>query len=518
MSFDEHDADVAAVMAAYRKEQLTAHLIGPVLSTVMHVVGFVLMLVLLVFPAKKEKSAAEVTQIIEVEADPIPPKMPDEVVDAETAEDVTPVVTTIAQPDTDTDDSSVEDVSDDTAETADELPDQAVAVEKMFNSPVAMKMLGGRTKAGRAAASSKFGGDRVTLNSAMKALLWLKKNQNPNGSWGKGKVTGNTSLALLFFLAHGETPSSKVFGSTVEKGLKWLIKYANIPANLRNDPGHGYDKAMVTYALAEASSLIQIPALKEAMEKCVASCISIQTARGGYKAKSYHEDTSIQGWYMQALKASYMAGSKHPKLKESLKKSLKYMKGQAFSLNKGKNSAPNSFFYNIPGRNGFSGVKDPSLALRAVGSLALTLLGEGKSKEARGSSDYIVNKDVKRVKWGEKDINAPLYTWYYQTQVAFFKKGAAWNRWNRVFKKELTKNQFKDGHWESFGPMEKAGSHGMQLIDSQVYSTALCGLMLTVYYRYLPNVHVDLSKDTHHKKASKEEEAADDEDAGFVIE
>ena len=509
MDSDEHD--VAAVMAAYRKEQLTAHLIGPVLSTVMHIVGFVLMLILLVFPAKKDKPAAEVTQIIEVEADPIPPKMPEEVVDPETAEDVSPVVTSIAQPDAETDDSSVEDASDETAETADELPDQTVAVEKMFNSPVAMKMLGGRTAAGRKASSTQFGGDKVTLNSAMKALLWLKKQQNPNGSWGKGRQAGYTAQVILFFLAHGETPTSKVFGSTVEKGIKWLMKYANTPRILNADGGHGYDKGMVTYALAEASSLIAIPALKEAMEKALASCISSQLPNGGYKPKTYKADISIQGWYMQALKAGYMAGSTNPKLKDSLKQAVKYVKSQAYA--KG-GATLNSFKYN-KSSIGHGGKPDESVGMRAVGALALVLLGEKNSKEARGATDYIVNKDIKRFKWGEKSYRHVLYTWYYQTQVAFFKKGTAWRRWNKVFKKVITKNQFKDGHWESFGEAERIGAPQHRTpLDAKIYATAMCGLMLTVYYRYLPNVHVDLNEK---KQDARPDENIDDEDAGGLV-
>ena len=513
MSFDEHDADVAEIMAAYRKEQLTAHLIGPVLSTVMHIVGFVLMLVLLVFPAKKEKSAAEVTQIIEVEADPIPPKMPEEVIDAETAEQVTPVVTTIAQPDTEAEDSA-EDVSDDTAETEDAMPDEAVVVEKMFKSPVAMKMLGGRTKAGRASASSQFGGDKVTLNSAMKALLWLQKHQNPNGSWGgkSNRQAGLTGLATLFFLAHGETPTSKVFGPTVKKSLDWLMAFANNPRQLKSGGFLGYGSALVTYALAEASALTNITPLKEAMEKGVTFCISVQESDGGFRGVNYNKDTSISGWYVQALKAAYLADSKNEKLGPALKKSIGYFKKLAYKS--GKSSAKDSFYYDKPGRLGWGG-KDKNTSLRSVGALVLTLLGDGKSAEARGATDYIVNRSVKELKWGNKNIAWPMYAWYYQTQVAFMKQGSAWTRWNKNFKKEITKNQMKDGHWESFGGGEnKNDNHFPVLIDRQVHSTALCGLMLTVYYRYLPySKKLDFSK-----KVTKKEEAADDEDAGFVIE
>ncbi len=55
--------------------------------------------------------------------------------------------------------------------------------------------------------------------------------------------------------------------------------------------------------------------------------------------------------------------------------------------------------------------------------------------------------------------------------------------------KDGLKNQMKDGHWET---PDYSEGHGRlkKGINMQVYSTTLCALMLTVYYRYLPTFKI----------------------------
>ena len=54
-------------------------------------------------------------------------------------------------------------------------------------------------------------------------MVVKKKVQNPDGSWGTGAHSAFTGLALLTFLAHGETQTSKHFGVTVRKAMEWMV-------------------------------------------------------------------------------------------------------------------------------------------------------------------------------------------------------------------------------------------------------------------------------------------------------
>jgi hypothetical protein len=64
-------------------------------------------------------------------------------------------------------------------------------------------------------------------DAVVRALRWLKKNQNADGSWPKTKPA-MTGLALLCFLAHGEVPGDgDEFGDTVQRAIEYLLNSYN---------------------------------------------------------------------------------------------------------------------------------------------------------------------------------------------------------------------------------------------------------------------------------------------------
>ena len=73
-----------------------------------------------------------------------------------------------------------------------------------------------------------------------------------------------TGLALLTFLAYGETPTSKEFGNTVRKAMEWI---SNDKPNKNH--GRGYGHAIKTYAIAEAYAMTGVSILEDAMNKCI---------------------------------------------------------------------------------------------------------------------------------------------------------------------------------------------------------------------------------------------------------
>ena len=86
----------------------------------------------------------------------------------------------------------------------------------MIKSPVIMRgSYGSRSPGARGSALAGNGGGSATEAAVLRALRWLAKNQESEGSWPKVKPA-MTGIALLTFLAHGETPSSEEFGFTVE--------------------------------------------------------------------------------------------------------------------------------------------------------------------------------------------------------------------------------------------------------------------------------------------------------------
>lgn len=344
----------------------------------------------------------------------------------------------------------------------------SVAIVK---SPVIMKgIFGSRSGAARGVALQAYGGSGVTEGAVLRALRWLKKEQAPDGSWPKTK-SAMTALALLTYLAHGETPASEEFGPTVERAIRYLVDHR------REDGGWNrrYEHAICAYAICEAYALTKVPMLKPVAEEAIDIIIRGQRPTGGWRytftAKDTADDTSCMGWCAQALKAGKMAGIKHPQLDACWKKSI-----EGFKLNAHENGG---FGYTSPGQGGLSG----------CGVLCMQLLGASKDPDCRKGLLYL---DTWTFDWKMPQGRSALYYWYYITQAKFHAGGETWDKWNNMFAIELVKNQtiLKDavegpeGKMLDIGFWDSPAEH--EHTDGRVMDTCLSALQLQVYYRYLP--------------------------------
>ena len=499
------DEDLQFIQEEYRRKKIIEALIGPVVSTIFHVVLIILLSVLITDKFKQEVPDIEVKmeQIEEVQIEEPPPiEEPEPIEDP--VEDVTdPVLTTVAIENVETNESALEDTNDEAPSTADDSVIEAVSdvvvSPSAFASP---NVFGGRSAAGRAGAVSKFGGTAAGQQSLLKALLWLQKVQNADGSWGKKKKIGITGLALLTFLAHGETHLSKQFGVTVQKAIQWLV----YDKNLSGKSHEGYAVAIKAYALSEAYAMTGISIIAPEMNRTMAHIIKNQQPLGSfdydYKQSTQRQDLSLSGWHYQAMKAAYGAGSEVDGLNEAIAKSINWLKRSG-----GSNR---SFTYITDGEN-FDGAKaERAKSMRAVGALCLQLFGEGNCAEIKDDINLIATQDLETLTWTPKHTFS-LYGWYYATQVMFQNGGKNWNSWNKKFQKMLTVNQKAEGYWEYPNMSNFIGGYLGEITAERVYATTLAGLMLTVYYRYLPSSKGGsiLSKKTVKNKTPFVEEGLD---------
>ncbi|NQU39262.1 MAG: terpene cyclase/mutase family protein [Lentisphaerae bacterium] len=337
-------------------------------------------------------------------------------------------------------------------------------------SPMAFSgVLENRDAGKRAAAMLKFKAPGITEGAVLRALRWLKEEQLPDGSWAKTKPA-MTGLALLTFLAHGETPASEEFGETVMRAIQWLVENQEANGMFKGRDGHNYSHPIATYALCEAFALTRVPMVQEAAERALAIVIEGQHASGGwdYNCKqSMRDDTSYMGWCVQALKAAKEGGLHHPDLRRAMSQAVEGFR---------KNAHPQGGFgYTSPGQGGLTG----------VGVACMQLLGAAKEPEARRGLAYLAQEAT--FSWREPWGGSPMYYWYYATQAHFFAGGSAWSQWNARFPQELVRaqtilrgaspNEPDMGYWDSPGTHEHS--------DGRVQDTCLSTLQLEVYYRYL---------------------------------
>ena len=315
------------------------------------------------------------------------------------------------------------------------------------------------------------GGARGAETAVQRALQWLRRNQNADGSWGTAHKEAMTGLGVLTFLAHGETTASKKYGATVVRALRFLVARQNKKGEfVAPDSNAGtYAQAICVYAVSEAYHMTRIMELKSAMERGLQVLLDGQQSRGGFDyrfRKRHRRDTSLGSWCCQAMKAAAIAGADNVGLSAAMELAANDMK--SVHLEDG------GFGYLVPQGTA-------TIGITAAAVLSLQLLGHGGDSEVQKGLDFLGGADCA---W--KNPPAwPMSTWYYVTQAKFHQGGAAWTAWNKQFVLPFIGNQNADGSWTSPAMNLKMRISAREDVHP-VYATTFAALTLQVYYRYLP--------------------------------
>jgi hypothetical protein len=236
-----------------------------------------------------------------------------------------------------------------------------------------------------------------------------------------------------------------------------------------------YEHAIGSYAIGEAYGLTRIPFLRYPMEDAVQVMVDGQHEAGswdyGYKRGPEAQiDVSLSGWHIQALKAAYAAEASNRGLKTALEDGTRGLKSQCDMASTGM------FEY------GTRAAHKPDFIMTGVAVLSMQLAGHATDAEARAGIQALRNCHFR---WADSPGQPrgvgkwPLYAWYYITQARFHQGGKSWVTWNKEFAAPMCAMQNPDGSWCP-PPGSQEGRYG------PVYCTALCTLMLEVYYRFLP--------------------------------
>jgi len=359
-------------------------------------------------------------------------------------------------------------------DTVTELDIASDAISPIIMKNLAPGAMSNRSGAGRRAAIGAYGGKwgEYAEAAVLRALEWLRINQNKDGSWGTHDKEAMAGLGILTFLAHGETTASEKYGQTVERAIRYLVKRQNEKGEFDKigTTAGTYTQAICVYAISEAYGMTRIPSLKSVMEKGVQVLIDGQQSGGGYDykfLKGKRRDTSLAGWCCQAMKAAYIGGAENAKLHEAMDKAIVDMK----SVQK----EDGSFYYSHIGSS------HSTDSITGVAVLSMQLLGYGNDSEAKKGLSALSST---KCNW-KNPPEWPMYAWYYISQAKFHQGGAHWTSWNNQFAPQFIRNQNKDGSWTSAGVTMKKGKSGREDMHP-VYATTLAALTLQVYYRFLP--------------------------------
>jgi len=479
-------------------------------SVMVHVViGFVLASVMLLTRERIE------VPVLTVDA-PLPPPVIEDPVEPPTPVDPTPILDpTVVDVPLDADPTDYVDAGD-----PNQLSD---AVFDTFTDGLNVLGIGGPPggKFGGPAGSGKSGTPPPMQQALADALQWLADHQSPDGQWdadefmiydrypqqassdGRGSPVvdvGLTGLAVLAFLGDGNTMSEGRFRQQVASGIEWLRAVQQEDGLFGGEVGNPtlYNQAIATLALCEAYRLSgRSIALKKPAERAVSVLVKARNPYGAWRyqlAPNGDNDTSITGWMVFALKSAQEGGLAVDKSCfdgaaawfDSMTDPATGRTGYAWGEDGG---GPGS----LPSRPIGKGDRFPaekSEALTAVSLLCRIFMSDAgalkrwedhpRYDELRKQADLL---RAKPPRWDDDRGAVDFYYWYYATYAINQWGGAAWRDWEKALGRALVPTQRRsaqpDNFHGSWDPVDAWGEEG-----GRIYSTALCALMLEVYYRY----------------------------------
>ncbi|MDF3128860.1 hypothetical protein P0Y35_06610 [Kiritimatiellaeota bacterium B1221] len=345
--------------------------------------------------------------------------------------------------------------------------ESSAELEKLMeevSSPVVMPhRLPGRTPAARKAAIEKYGGvERFPEPAVSQALDWLKDHQQNNGAWhadGRLEEAGevlSTSLALLAFLTHGETPASAKYGPTVGKGLRYLFEHQDENGSFQPaEPDSRIGQAVATYAWAQAYLMTENILMREPLKRGVKML--------GMQIKEFEgeKDDLSKYWQVRALSSASRALRGDPEAGKLLQQVVDEML--------------------LPGDG--QGNEPENKSFLAGKAISLYLARRTPSEAFRESIQFLekYTQPESLPQWGKVNTNAEsegeILFWYLAVNAFFAEdpSGENFRLYMPALVKALVLNQAEDGQWMD-------GTESGKRLGS-VGNTSLAALSLMVYYQ-----------------------------------
>ena len=332
----------------------------------------------------------------------------------------------------------------------------------------------------------KNGGDGRTEAAVRAALKWLVSHQEPDGRWDSSRFGGGsktfveqqdrqgagieadaavTGLAILAFLAHGQTHLEGEYRKNVQRGLEFLLRTQKSNGNLAGDArlfAAMYCHGMAMLAISEAYAITGDRRIRPFVERAVKYTVDSQdTTTGGWRYRPGDPgDMSQFGWQVMALKSAEMGGIKIPTRTRA--GMLRFIN----SVSAG----------NYGGLARYSSRERVNRTMTAESLMSRYLLGTATDPRLVDEATSYIGQDLPR------SGTPNLYYWYYGTMAMFQSGGERWTSWNAAMKRQLVGLQQTTGdNAGSWAPATVWGGCG-----GRVYSTAMATLCLEIYYRYLP--------------------------------
>ena len=334
------------------------------------------------------------------------------------------------------------------------------------------------------------------------ALRWLAAHQDEDGRWdsdgfmkhdgdgercdGAGNPVhdvGVTGLALLTFLADGNTLQAGPYSQTVRRACRWLMDQQSRDTGLIGTAEASdfiYDHAIASFALIEAYGLSDAPILRRSSQL---AANYLESHRNPYAVWRYtpqggDNDTSVTAWCASALISAKL---------HDLQVNPAWERAAVEWIRKMTDPETGRVGYIEPGGRSARSVNAPAErypldsneAMTGAGLFMLYFLGQ------RPDGMPAMDKMAKLIAakppvWDAEDGTVDSIAWLFGARALYQRGGDAWEAWSSALESELLANQRKDGHaagsWDAVGVWSSYGG--------RVFTTAALTQALQTRYRY----------------------------------
>jgi hypothetical protein len=270
-------------------------------------------------------------------------------------------------------------------------------------------------------------------------LRWLAKQQKANGAWSlvgpyldgasNENLTAATAMAILAYFGAGENQLRGSYQEKVRKGLSYLVKKADAKGFFAEDEignSRMYSQALATLAIIEAYQISRDDELRRIAQRAIIFAEQSQSKEGGWRyAPKEGSDTSVTGWFIEAITAGKKAGLAVDA--QVLSKASEYLD----SVSSDKNT-----------KYKYQAYSKPTLTMTASGLNSRICLGWSKNDPA--FSIAVKNQILPHVA-SDDDDNLAVYFLYYSTKVVAFTGGENWKQWRTAIEAKMDKLQITQG-------------------------------------------------------------------------
>jgi hypothetical protein len=266
-----------------------------------------------------------------------------------------------------------------------------------------------------------------------KGSNWIAEQQNKDGSWGEKHKVILTSLAINFYLANGETTTSKKYGLNVQRGMSFLNTEA---AKAVKELKVGIEGAFLLSALTESYLL---EGNKDALLNCKKLASLLKPEVPDKKYEIIHSVTVAQ-----ALRSLHIANI-------SVIGGEKYYKDALTNLAKNTNDHRRTLAYYF-------------------------LLSHLKKQTIDEDKLALVLEEIKK----QKSISPSDR--YMAVITSFNVRGKLYKEWRQLDSEHMVKNRLKDGSFPgNSNPFDDMTKH-----EKKIYSSAFSGFTAIIYFAYQP--------------------------------